>query len=78
MATHPSRTINHEGDILVRQVWMHEAGKLVWTLNQYTAATGQYALSGDYYWKNLTLEPYGERDDLISDLPDILAGIDLT
>ena len=59
------------GDLMVRQVYMKEAGAMVWEILEFRACSGKYAEDGDHAWlaHDITrLEPFKSREDALAAL----------
>ena len=59
------------GDLMVRQVYMKEAGAMVWEILEFRACSGKYAEDGDHAWLShdiTRLEPFKSREDALAAL----------
>lgn len=64
----------HEGDLMLHQTYMKEAGRLVWEILEYRRCTGRYAEEGDHAWlaHDISLrEPFATREQALAHLAEV-------
>ena len=75
MHTNNSRDmLFHEGDLMLHQTYMEEAGRLVWEILEYRRCSGPYASDGDHAWLSYGdryIEPFSTREQALKVLADI-------
>jgi len=70
-----------QGDLMVRQVYMKEAGAMVWEILEYRRCAGQHADEGDHAWlaHDISLrEPFATREQALAHIAQLeLRGADI-
>jgi len=64
----------HEGDLMLHQTYMKEAGRLVWEILEYRRCTGRYAEEGDHAWLSYGdryIEPFSNREQALEYLTEL-------
>ena len=65
-----------QGDLMVRQVYMKEAGAMVWEILEFRRCAGQHADEGDHAWlaHDINLrEPFATREQALAHLAEVEA-----
>lgn len=65
-----------QGDLMVRQVFMKEAGAMVWEILEFRRCAGQHADEGDHAWlmwndMRRISEPFATREQALAHVAEV-------